>query len=70
MQKFKNLAIALHNDEDGATATEYIILLVLIAVFVIFIVSIFGQTVNQKFREANDSVASMKVATPDGGSTN
>ena len=33
MQKFKNLAIALHNDEDGATATEYIILLVLIAVF-------------------------------------
>lgn len=68
MEKFKNMALALHNDEEGATATEYIILLVLIAVFVIAIVSVFGSTVNKKFRQANDSVKSMKVNTPTYGS--
>jgi Flp pilus assembly pilin Flp len=52
----KNMLIALHNDEDGATATEYIILLILIACFVIAIVKLFGSTVSDKFNSANDSV--------------
>ena len=55
---FKNLLIALHNDEDGATATEYIILLILIACFVIAIVKVFGQTVEDKYNSANDEVES------------
>jgi len=54
----KNLLIALHNDEDGATATEYIILLILIACFVIAIVKVFGQTVEDKYNSANDEVES------------
>lgn len=54
----KNLLIAFHSDEDGATATEYIILLILIACFVIAIVKIFGNTVSEKFGEANDAVVS------------
>lgn len=52
----KNLFIALHNDEDGATATEYIILLILIACFVIAIVKLFGSTVSSKFNKAQDAV--------------
>lgn len=54
----KNLLIALHNDEDGATATEYIILLILIACFVIAIVKVFGNTVSEKYNSANDEVQS------------
>lgn len=52
----KNLLIALHNDEDGATATEYIILLILIACFVIAIVKLFGNTVSSKFNKAQEAV--------------
>lgn len=51
-----NLLMQLHTEEDGATATEYIILLILIACFVIAIVKLFGTTVSSKFSEANASV--------------
>jgi Flp pilus assembly pilin Flp len=57
MEAIKNLLIALHNDEDGAGATEYIILLILIACVVIVIVKAFGATVSSKFAEANGSVS-------------
>ena len=56
MTDLKNLLIALHNDEDGAGATEYIILLILIACVVIAIVKLFGSTVSEKFDKANSSV--------------
>ncbi len=56
MTDLKNLLIALHNDEDGAGATEYIILLILIACVVIAIVKLFGTTVSKKFDKANTSV--------------
>lgn len=46
----------LHHDESGATATEYIILLILIACFVIAIVKMFGSTVSSKFDDANTGV--------------
>lgn len=52
----KDLLMQLHNDEDGATATEYIILLILIACFVIAIVKLFGSTVSSKFGDAQESV--------------
>ncbi len=57
MEAIKNLMIAFHNDEDGATATEYIILLILIACFVIAIVQIFGKTASEKFSSANNAVS-------------
>jgi Flp pilus assembly pilin Flp len=56
MNNFKNILIALHHDEDGAGATEYIILLILIACVVISIVKLFGQTIQAKFEKANSSV--------------
>jgi pilus assembly protein Flp/PilA len=52
----KNLLAAFHSDEDGASATEYIILLILIACVIILIVKAFGATVKTKFSEANGHV--------------
>ena len=46
----------LHHDESGATATEYIVLLVLIACFVIAIVKTFGNTVSSKFAAADQLI--------------
>lgn len=57
----KDLMMQLHSNEDGATATEYIILLILIACFVIAIVKLFGTTVSSKFNNANSSVISQVV---------
>lgn len=45
-----------HADEDGATATEYIILLILIACFVIGIVKVFGNTVSEKYGDAQRAI--------------
>lgn len=53
----KELLKKLHNDESGATATEYIVVLVCIACFVISIVKIFGFTLEEKYRWATQRVA-------------
>ncbi|MGM0556291.1 MAG: Flp family type IVb pilin [Myxococcota bacterium] len=45
-----------HRDEAGATATEYIILLILIACFVIAIVKVYGKTASSKVRAADEIV--------------
>jgi pilus assembly protein Flp/PilA len=47
---------ALHDDESGATATEYIILLILIACVVIVIVKAYGVTVSRKFQASDELV--------------
>lgn len=47
---------AFHNDESGATATEYIVLLVLIACFAISIVKTFGQTLSSKYSAADELI--------------
>ena len=59
MQTVKNALLELHEDESGATATEYIILLILIACFVIAIVKVFGSTVSEKFASANSGVENL-----------
>lgn len=46
-----------HLDESGATATELIILLVLIACFVISTVKLYGETVSEKYGWADERVA-------------
>ncbi len=45
-----------HDDEEGAGATEYIILLILIACVVIAIVKVFGETISEKFDDADEVV--------------
>ncbi len=61
MDAIKTLLVALHNDEDGATATEYVVLLVLVACFVIAVVAAFGDQINNLFGEANQTVRQMSV---------
>lgn len=46
----------IHQDEEGAGATEYIILLILIACVVIAIVKIFGTTIRSKYERAQEKV--------------
>ena len=67
MESIKNLLRALHTDEDGATATEYIVLLVLVACFVIAVVAVFGDSINDLFGEANKEVSRISVKGLDGG---
>ncbi len=54
-----NTLAQFHTDEDGATATEYIILLILVACFVIGIVKLFGSTVSEKFGSAQGAVGGL-----------
>ena len=61
MDTLKTLLLALHSDEDGATATEYVVLLVLVACFVIAVVALFGDQINDLFGEAHDQVSKISV---------
>jgi Flp pilus assembly pilin Flp len=45
-----------HNDESGATSTEYIVLLILIACFVVGIVKVFGATLSSKYQAADELI--------------
>ncbi len=57
MTKIHTLIQTFHEDESGATATEYIILLILVACFVISAVKFYGQTVSEKYGWADERVA-------------
>ena len=67
MQTLKNLLVTLHSDEDGAGATEYIILLILIACVVIAMVKVFGETISTKFSESSAKVTKDVVWDGSGG---
>lgn len=56
VEQMRNRVVAFHRDQSAATATEYIILLILVACFVIAIVKIFGKTVYDKFWAADEVV--------------
>lgn len=55
-QRIAEGLVNFHEDTRGATATEYIILLILIACFVIAIVKVFGENVSSKYDDAGDGV--------------
>ena len=63
MQDLKQALVAFHNDQDGATSTEYIIVLILIACIIIGIVTAFGTVLSQKFTDAKNEVDT-KVVIP------
>ena len=62
MQDLKQALVTFHNDQDGATSTEYIIVLILIACIIIGIVAAFGSVLSKKFDAARSQVDS-KVTT-------
>lgn len=46
----------LHRDERGATATEYVVLVVLVAAGIIAVVSVFGERINTLYQMAVDTL--------------
>ena len=52
----KRQLLAFHADEDGAGATEYIILLILIACIIIGMVAAFGSVLVDKYEDAKETV--------------
>lgn len=64
MNSLTHLFSQLHNDESGATATEYIILLILIACFVIGVVKVFGATLSAKYNDANNGLMTQVTFGP------
>ncbi len=46
----------LDTEENGVTATEYVVLLVLVACFIIAVVSSFGEQIRRLYQEALDAV--------------
>ncbi len=67
MDTLTQLLVSLHNDEDGATATEYVVLLVLVACFVIAVIAAFGDQINNLFGQAEDEVSNISVSDGYGG---
>jgi Flp pilus assembly pilin Flp len=55
-QRLAEGLVSFHEDDGAATATEYIILLILIACFIIAIVKVFGERVSDKYDDASDGV--------------
>lgn len=52
----KTPLIALHEDETGATATEYVVLLVLVACMIIAVVAAFGEQLYRLYQQAVDAL--------------
>ena len=63
MNELKNALIAFHADEDGAGATEYIILLILIACIIIGMVAAFGSVLSQKYSDAKNEIQTKVVVS-------
>ena len=56
MNRLRDMILALHEDEEAVAATEYLILLVLIACVSMVIAGVFKRTSKLKMREGNDAV--------------
>ncbi len=52
----KALFKRFHEDEEGQGMTEYIIILVLIAIFVILVVKIFGKKIKGLFEQSTNAL--------------
>jgi len=61
-RKVKKMFQAVHNDETGQGMTEYIIIVVLIAIAVIIVVSVFGKRIKSMFGESTEELESIEVA--------
>jgi Flp pilus assembly pilin Flp len=58
----------LLRDEEGATMTEYILLVVLLAVALIAIVRFFGENIAKLFRSSGEAVGDTEGTSYDGSS--
>jgi len=58
----KKAFLSLHRDEAGQGMTEYIIIVVLIAIAVILIVMAFGKRIKAMFGQSTEELESIDVA--------
>ncbi len=56
LEDAKKAMLKLHNDEEGQGMTEYIIILVLIAIFVIVVVKVFGKKIKELFTKSKEEM--------------
>lgn len=56
MNRWMPLVRRFDGDETGATATEYMIILILIACFLIVVVKKYGEVTENKYADANNAV--------------
>ncbi len=56
MHTVRDMILMLHEDEEAAVATEYLILLVLIACVSMVVAGVFKRTTKLKMKEGNDAV--------------
>ncbi|KIS26614.1 hypothetical protein TV39_15165 [Arthrobacter sp. SPG23] len=61
---YTNLAIRLRNEEKGATAVEYGIMVALIAVVIIVAVGLLGGTLNETFSNIQCQVSGQGAFVP------
>lgn len=64
MPDLKGLVRRFHEDEEGQGMTEYIIILVLIAIFVIIVVKVFGEKIKGLFKDSTNAINENVNATP------
>ena len=57
MTTLKNMLVRLANDEDGASAVEYALLVSLIAVVIVGAVRALGGSANTKLQAASTAIA-------------
>jgi pilus assembly protein Flp/PilA len=57
MKHYLQKATAFINDEDGATAVEYGLLVALIAAVIVGVVSTLGQRIKTAFTTVNDAIS-------------
>ena len=56
MRRVRDMILMLHEDEEAVVATEFLLLLVLIACVSMVIAGVFKRTTKLKMREGNDAV--------------
>jgi Flp pilus assembly pilin Flp len=57
-----NALSRLHNDESGQGMTEYILIVVFVAIAVLIVLGIFKDQVKRLFRETNQELTNVNVA--------
>ena len=57
-----NALARLHNDESGQGMTEYILIVVFVAIAVLIVLGIFKDQVKRLFRETNQELTNVNVA--------
>ncbi len=55
---FKGVAKRFHEDETGQGMTEYIIIIVLVAILVLFVVKAFGGKIKGLFKKSTETLGS------------